>query len=172
MGCHTWFSVPLKTNKKEIIEKAQFMLDNEYSWMHESTKQMYQYAIDNELSEPCCELAYPENKSIDWKIYVDISDYSLMEYNKKNNTNFQSKYDLDEETRNSLESYSDEPRIGGYPDKIIHSYQEMLDFMEEGFINNEGEKYEFYYDENRYPIFIEGIKNFFEKHPDGIITFG
>jgi len=72
----------------------------------------------------------------------------------------------------SVSEISDEPRIGGYPDKVIHSEKEMLEFMGTGFTNDEGKHFDFYYDADRYDIFMKGIQTFFQKHPDGIITFG
>ena len=70
MGCHTWFSVPVVTDKKKILELAQEWLSND-KYLSESSKQMYQYAIDNELITPCLELAcntYNEN-NIRWKLF-------------------------------------------------------------------------------------------------------
>ena len=184
MGCHTWFSVPVVTDKKKILELAQEWLSND-KHISESSKQMYQYAIDNELITPCLELAcntYNENNieyndlSIvfdnKWILFKDVKDNSLCEYNKKNGTNYTSVYDDNVYNKIELECYSNEPRIGGYPDKIIESYQDMVDFMKTGFTDEDGKKYDFYYEEDRYNIFMNGIKLFFERHPKGVITFG
>jgi len=171
MGCHTWFSVPYKTDKKEIIEMAQKSLD-EWKECSDSDRQMYQYAIDMELVNPVCNLASGGNKNIGWKLYKDVQDWDLDNYNIDHGTNYDSRYHPDVYDKIDLESYSDEPRIGGYPDKVITSYQEMLDFMKTGFVDEEGIHHNFYYDEGRYPTFMKGIQEFFIKHPDGIITFG
>ena len=108
----------------------------------------------------------PMNNSI---IYTEILDL----YNKKHNLNFTQFSDvIDAIFYLYIESYSDEPRIGGYPGNIIKSYDEMVEFIKTGYTNSEGEKFEFYYEKERYPKFMEGIQQFFTKHPDGIITFG
>jgi len=169
MGCYTWFSVPYIKDKQKIKELAQENLNKSNSYS-ESSRKMDQYAIDNDLITPIFNLADLEHYDDTWVAYIDVSEWSLLEYNKLNNTNYTLQYD--NEIINKLENYGDEPRIGGYPDKIIHSYQEMLDFMKTGFTNEKGKKYDFYYDEDRYDIFMSNIKTFFEKHPDGIITFG
>lgn len=175
MGCHTWFYVPVLTKKEDIIKEAQKALD-ENKWLHPTEKQMYQYAIDNELNVPIKQLLSDyDDKDIDeWIMYQDVTEWSLNKYNKEQETNIE-RYDTEYHKliqTNIIECYSDEPRIGGYPETIIKSYQEMLDFMKTGYTNDEGKHYDFYYEEGRYPNFIEGIKTFFEKHPDGIITFG
>lgn len=77
--------------------------------MHSSTKQMYQYAIDNQLEQPCCELAYPGEFSENWTIYEDITDHSFRKYNELHNNEYKSKYDIKDD--NVIESYSNEPRI-------------------------------------------------------------
>lgn len=173
MGCHTWFSVPYKTDKKEIIELAQKWLDKT-DYISPGHRKMYQWVIDNEIEEPICELASFEtdcNRQSDWTLYKDIYDYTLEKYNRENKVNIQ-KYSEEAIKLTDIESYSDEPRIGGYPNKVIHSYDEMIDFMKVGYTNEEGEHYEFYIDENRKKMVMNGIKQFFINHPNGIITFG
>jgi hypothetical protein len=174
MGCHTWHSVPNGATKEEIIKKAQEYLASDSSkWMTESTHKMYQWAVDNELCEPCCSLAFPENSSIDWTVYLDITDWSLQQYNKEHGTNFESQYDAAFKKLNvQLEYYSDEPRIGGYPKDVIRSYDELVKAMETGLIGEDGTLHQFRYDESRKEAFMQGKREFFEKHPDGIITFG
>lgn len=173
MGCHTWFSVPYKTDKNEIIKLAQEWLDKA-EHISSGHKQMYQWAIDNEIEEPVCELASYEtdcNREFEWTLYKDVKDYSVEMYNLKNGTSIDI-YDYDACEEAKIENYSDEPRIGGYPERVIHSYDEMVDFMKTGFIDEEGRQRDFYYDENRKESFMGGIKTFFERHPKGIITFG
>ena len=201
MGCHTWFSVPFLTDKKEIIKLAQKYINSE-KYLSSSAKKMFQYAIDNELVDPCCQLACisPNKPGISqkdnnsWSLYLDIQDFSLLKYNEKNNTNI--KRYSDEFHKLKLETYSDEPRIGGYPDIIIKSYEEMCSFISTGYdgINyDENDKeipfhYDFYFSgeidwkngeksnlgvnqEYRDKI-LNDIKQFFINHPKGIITFG
>lgn len=173
MGCHTWFSVPYKTDKKEIIELAQKWL-NTVDHVSPGHKKMYQWAIDNEIVEPVCELATFETdcnrEGNDWVIYKDVTAYSVEKYNLEHGTNID-KYDYEARNAANIESYSDEPRIGGYPDKRIHSYDEMVEFMKTGHTNEYGH-YDFELDETRKEMVMNGIKQFFINHPQGIITFG
>lgn len=67
---------------------------------------------------------------------------------------------------------TDEPRIGGYPDTIIKSSDEMFKAMETGLINWEGKHFNFYWDKNREEYIRNNIVEFFNMHPDGIIEFG
>ena len=147
--------------------------------MSESTRKMYEYAIKEQLVDPCCGLAYPEYRNIGWTVYIGVEDWSLMQYNKKHRTNYKDKFDKRVYGKIKLESYSDEPRIGGYPPNVIRSYREMVRFMKTGYTETERvhgrlktKHYDFYYNKKRKPVFMKGIKTFFEKHPDGIITFG
>lgn len=172
MGCHTWFSVPVITDKNEIIKIAQDFIDSQK--LSNSMKKMYQYAVDNELIHPILELSttmytsrfkYHDNDK--WILYKDVKDWSIDKIKKETGIELDRfKYD------DRIEVYSDEPRIGGYPTNIIRSYDEMIEAMNIGIIDEEGKHLQFYWDKNRYEKIIEGIKTFFEKHPDGIITFG
>jgi hypothetical protein len=67
---------------------------------------------------------------------------------------------------------TDEPRIGGYPDTIIKSADEMFKAMETGLINWEGKHFNFYWDKEREDYIRNNITEFFKNHPDGIIEFG
>nr|QBM02707.1 hypothetical protein [uncultured archaeon] len=173
MGCHTWFSAPYETDKKKIINLAQEWL-NKTEYISAGHRKMYQWAIDNELEEPVCELATFEtecNRNENWILYKDIRNFSVEKYNKENGTSYY-KYDTFFDKNNVLESYSDEPRIGGYPDDIIHSYDEMVEFMKTGYTDKEGKHFDFHLDEDRKEMVMNGIKTFFTNHPQGIITFG
>ena len=70
------------------------------------------------------------------------------------------------------ENDNDEPRIGGYPDTIITSAEQMFEVMKTGLINWEGKHFNFRWDEERDEYIKNHIKTFFQKHPDGIIEFG
>lgn len=175
MGCHTWFSVPYKTDKEEILKLAQHWL-NKADHVSVGHKKMYQYAIENEIIEPVCELASYETDSshdveTEWILYKDIKNYSIEKYNLENDTTID-KYDDEACKKANIEYYSNEPRIGGYPDVIVKSYKEMVKFMETGFTDAEGKHHAFRYEENRKEAFMEGIKKFFINHPKGIISFG
>ncbi len=176
MGCHTWFSVPHTTGKNKIIKLAQDFLNSD-SFLHTAGhKQMYQYAIDNEITEPCCELAsflLPDANPCDnnWVLYQDFNHYLVDAYNLETNAGI-GYYDCGLQNIVGITRYSNEPRIGGYPDRIVRSYDDLLDFMSTGFDNSQGKHFDFYYDEDRYDKFMNDIKEFFINHPLGIIKFG
>lgn len=176
MGCHTWYSVPYKTDKQEIINLAQKWL-NEAKHISNGHKKMYQYAIDNEIIEPILELASFESDCSDrdntkWVLYKDVNTYYVEKYNKENNTNIEI-YDYEKIKSLNIQIYGNEPRIGGYPEEvIIHSFDQMIEFMKKGYTDEEGKHYDFYHDKNREPEIIDNIKHFFSNHPEGIITFG
>ena len=173
MGCHTWFSVPYKTDKKEIINIAQQWLNDSIE-LSDDYKKMYQFAIDNELEDPICELSEISTEcrmSDKWILYKGVKEFSLENYNKSHSTNY-GIYDDFFKDKDILESYSNEPRIGGYPDNIIRSYDEMVDFMYSGYVDKDGKKYDFRLDLDRKERVMEGMKTFFINHPLGVITFG
>lgn len=175
MGCHTWFSVPYKTDKKEIITLAQEWL-NKAGHISEGHKKMYQWAIDNEVPEPVCELASFDvdgNGNIDpkeWIIYKGVTCLAAENYNKEHGTSIET-YNYTEIDKLDIERYSNEPRISGYPDRVIRSYDDLVNFMSTGFDNEYGH-HDFIIDEDRKERVMEGIKTFFIKHPKGVITFG
>ena len=70
------------------------------------------------------------------------------------------------------ENGTDEPRIGGYPENVITSEDEMLEFIKTGFTREDGKHFGFHIEEERRDRIFRHIKDFFKKHPDGIITFG
>jgi hypothetical protein len=185
MGCHTHFSVPLIKGKEEILKQAQAYVNKFEKSL--SYKQLYQYAIDNELHDPVCDLVDGIHSS-NWVIYQTIGDWAVKQYNQFNGTNYKMYYDAPTKVRDSLEKYPDSPRIGGYPETIIRSYDEMVKAIETGlegeYYNCEKDNFDkrIYYFHFDTPDGIEevefknkimqGIKTFFELHPDGIITFG
>ena len=67
---------------------------------------------------------------------------------------------------------TDEPRIGGYPDTIIKSADEMFKAIETGLVNWEEKHFNFYWDKDREDYIRKNIVDFFNAHPDGIIEFG
>lgn len=67
---------------------------------------------------------------------------------------------------------SDEPRIGGYPETIIRSAEEMFKAMETGLTGSNGKHYNFFVEPGREKIIKDHINTFFQKYPDGIIEFG
>jgi hypothetical protein len=179
MGCHTWFSVPIVTDKKEIIRLAQEYLDRDSvslrPFISDGHMKMYQWAIDNEIDEVCCELAtiLTDYKVLgSWSLYQNIRYYSVDKYNRENGTKHDYYSHVFDVNPPIIETYSDEPRIGGYPDRIVRSYDDMVDFMKTGFVDDEGIQYDFRLDEDRAEKVMKDIKQFFINHPDGVITFG
>lgn len=179
MGCHTWYSVPVKTDKKEIIELAQKFLD-EHEFLSADHKKMYQFAINNELRDVVTELAsyVMDGKVIEgeWIVYLDERHFVINEYNKTVELAEQlDYYDFDKIDKIGLEWCGSEPRIGGYPDKIIRSYDEMIKFMDEGYhgtLHDKPHHHTFRMDDDRKDRIIGNIKRFFETYPQGVITFG
>ncbi len=90
MGCHTSFSVPFLNGVEEIKKSAQEYLDKQ-QWMTDSRIKMYQYAIDMELEDPCCELAAHHTLTAveweNWILYKRVTDASVDTYNKEHGTN-------------------------------------------------------------------------------------
>jgi len=70
------------------------------------------------------------------------------------------------------ENDSDEPRIGGYPDTIIRSADEMFKAMQTGLTNWENKHFHFRWEKEREEHIKNHIITFFQKYPDGIIEFG
>ena len=187
MGCHTWFYVPYENNKELTIQKAQEWLNSkEADYIDDDHRKMYQYAINAQLCNVCCKLAYLYPLScinIGWQIYIKIDQHVLNKYNEEHNTNYESLYstieDKDLYELLSSELYGDCPRIGGYPENIIKSYDEMVEFINTGYTDEDGEHYDFYHadevlieDKEALDRVLKVIKEFFTKHPQGVITFG
>ena len=150
MGCHTWYKIPAKITKEQIIEFAKKEIEKE--WYSEDYRKMYQYAIDNDLCDVCCDLAMCNaaahyHPSEGWKLYLNLD-------------------------------FGNNPRVGGYPDRIIHSYQEMCEFVKEGYTDEDGKHHIFYNcnsmitDNATLEDAMETPRRFFEQYPDGIVTFG
>lgn len=141
MGCHTWFKVPQVTDPEEI-KKYAFQHINKCGedgtpYFNSDQKKVMVFAINNSLSGFYGEYAAAEfygGSFINGIIYLDVEEWSLQnEYNPKNNTNYICKYDLSDTERLTLESYWDSPRIGGYPERLVTSYEDMKDFMRMGY---------------------------------------
>ena len=180
MGCHTWFYVPFLSDKEEIIKAAKEYLVKNKKYLTDDYMKMYEGAINNEIEEVISDLASELlncSREFPWELYMGIEDYSLLVYNQTHGTSYTRFGDdyakiQELEKEGHVESYSDEPRIGGYPENQIKSFDEMIAFMKEGFTDDKGKHFDFYYDEDRIEKVMENIKTFFEKHPKGLITFG
>lgn len=181
MGCHTWFYAPALEGKEEIIKLAQENLDENPDGYDESTVKMYQLAIDNELLTPCKVLAaygreyhkyYTLIRNGKWILYKEPAKIQLDNYNKINGTDI-SIYDVAEIQANKikLDYFPDDPRIDGYPDDIIDSYEKLIEVIETGLVDQYGELQEFYFTVDK-EYTLSKIKWFFDTYPGGVITFG
>jgi hypothetical protein len=150
MGCHTWYKVPVVKGEEEVKKELRANLERwrKASWW------------DAE-----CEAEVPKRlqaiETLDPEWLDGGSDYYFYVVNGV--PGLYRRYEGD----------SDEPRIGGYPDTIITSADQMFAFMRSGFYSDYYKKH-FYFapDGDRTERVRELITTFFQKHPDGIITFG
>lgn len=176
MGCHTSFLVPFIDGRENIIQFAKHALKQAYKNTPNDPEfgeisDILDGNDDQQIQEMC--FLFGDIKEIEnWVAYQDVETNSVNEYNRLNGTNYHKNSKFVQENWELFEYYSDEPRISGYPDKIIHSYEEMLCFVLSGFIDDKGFHHHFYFDKDREVRIWRGIKEFFTKHPDGIITFG
>lgn len=179
MGCHTWYKIPYITGKEEIKKIAQDAINEwkQKGQLEESRYKMYQYAIDEELICPACELATSPTDTQhedpkEWILYAEVERPAIDEINEVHGTEYTRLYHLLKEHEIEIETWHDDVRIGGYPDWIIRSYEGLLEKIETGYIDEDGEHYSFYYADDNKEKALEKVKRFFQKYPDGIITFG
>ena len=149
MGCHTWYKKLVTNNQEEIVKRVRDVIavSKHYDW-HEFTNLKDLFESNEEWIQEIAECVYD---SVDGLVNVN-GTYGI--YDVANG------YD------------TDEPRIGGYPDTIIKSADEMFKAMEDGLIGWQGNHFNFYWDESRDERIRKNIIEFFKAHPDGIIEFG
>jgi hypothetical protein len=149
MGCHTWYKKLVTNNQDEVVKKVKdaIIVSRYYNW--------YEFTSLTDLfeSNECWEQEIAEY------VYDSVNDLIKVNgvfgiYKSANG------YD------------ADEPRIGGYPDTIIKSAEEMFAAMEYGLIGWQGLHYNFYFSKDREEYIKKNIVDFFNAHPDGIIKFG
>ena len=176
MGCHTQYLVPVVHGIEAIKQLALEYLNRNDRYLHLSSRQMYEYAIANDLYEPIMEMACNNYESKctwadddQWVLYKEANHVAVEEYNRVHGTNYRSWMTMQEI---QIDWYGDEPRIGGYPERVIRSYEDMVDFMATGFTKENGDHCNFYYAPERYDHIMAMIRRFFINHPTGIITFG
>ena len=147
MGCHTWFSVPFITDKEKIKQDALEELNREDFPYSAQEKQMYQYAIEQDLDDIIVRIAICNSKysnkgilhTANGKVYIDCKNYH------------------------------DAFRCYGYPLNILKSLEEAIDFINTyEYKDRNGDIHKCETSEHTIPTITE----FFEKYPDGIITFG
>ena len=174
MGCHTWFSVPFITDKEKIKQDALEELNRvEYPYT-EQEKKMYKYAIKQDLDQIIAEIACSKyyklhTKAVSGIIYIDANDAEVERYNKENNINL-NRFDNYKDVQNlNLKFWGNAFRCAGYPKIILRSLKETIDFINTyEFTDDDGNIHKCETSEHTIPTITE----FFEKYPDGIITFG
>lgn len=145
MGCHTWFSVPFITDKEKIKQDALEELERKDYPYRAQEKKMYQYAIEQDLDHIIASIAANNAK---YSQLLIVKDGLLYEEN---------------------DQYHDVFRCSGYPTIILRSLEETIDFINTyEFTDGNGNIHKCETSEHTIPIITE----FFEKYPDGIITFG
>lgn len=150
MGCHTWYKVPVAKGRDavtvKILENLSELRSKDW-WNDECEKEAKE--CERALKEWDTELL--EEYITNYYFYV-IKGVPMLFKHYENDT--------------------DEPRIGGYPENVITSEDEMLEFIKTGFTREDGKHFDFHIGEERRDRIFRHIKDFFKKHPDGIITFG
>ena len=149
MGCHTWYKKLVINNQEEIVKRVRdvIMLSKHYDWYEViSLKDLFER--NEEWVKEIAEYVYD---SVDGLVSVN-GVFGIYDGADGYNIN--------------------QPRIGGYPDTIITSAEEMFKAMEVGLIGCQGNHYNFYWDESRDETIKNNIIEFFKAHPDGIIKFG
>ena len=149
MGCHTWYKKLVTNNQEEIVKRVidVIAVSKHYDW-YEFTNLKDLFESNEEWVQEIAAYVYD---SVDGLVNVN-GTYGI--YDVAND------YD------------TDEPRIGGYPDTIIKSADEMFKAMEDGLIGWQGNHFNFYWDESRDERIRKNIIEFFKAYPDGIIGFG
>ena len=154
MGCHTWYRKPFikgKENVQKYLRDEIDILRKKDWWKDENEQEAIKSLeaielLDEKMSEELLECL--------------ILDHTLEFINGEPVIFI------------GYENDSDEPRIGGYPDTIIKSAEEMFKAMETGLINWQGKHFNFSYPKEREEHIKNHITEFFNKYPDGIIEFG
>ena len=169
MGCHTWFYKRLENppSKEEMVSKLSTLFNEELNYIKNNpykdefgdslTNEEYTYKLN--FFENCLKVVtdniefYDENfddkKITIESLYCHFSYDDIILYHK-------GKFYVDSD------EYHDLFRKYGYPDDVLESYQETLDY-----INNPDNNCIIYYDGC-----YDKLKEYWEKYPDGIICFG
>jgi hypothetical protein len=155
MGCHTWYRKPLIKGKENVQKYLREKIDasRKKDWWNDECENeaiISLLAID----------ALDENMDEELSEYLTLDDTLL----------FINREPIIFVAANGYDT--DEPRIGGYPDTIIRSVDEMLNAMETGLVNWQEKHFNFYWDKDKEEYIRKNIVDFFNAHPDGIIEFG
>ena len=155
MGCHTWYRKPLVKGKENVQKYLRDKIDElrKKDWWNEECEGEALISLEA-ISQ------LDPNMDEDLLDRVCINDHLRFIDNEPVIFVGATGYD------------TDEPRIGGYPDTVIKSADEMFKAMETGLTNWEGKHYNFSWDKEREDRIRKNIIQFFKNHPDGIIEFG
>lgn len=171
MGCHTWFFK--RADPQPTWEEVKnFKLD-----YIDRSIELHQQMIDGTLDPDMAE-AYPEWNKECGERYIPIYERMRRMVEKDlcklavchgysyndNLTHFSNEKEVFYYEDNTLPH--DLFRIGGYPDDLLFSFEETLDFIER---YNKKYDYEVKFDR------LDGmqrLKDFWNEHPDGMIHFG
>ena len=155
MGCHTWYRIPLVKGKENIQQyvREKIDADRKQEWWNDKCEEEAVLTIKaiTDLDE-----------NMDENSAILLGAYYNIEFINKEPIIYINAYAYD----------IDEPRVGGYPDTIIKSADEMFKAMENGVIDSKGNICNFYWDKDRDSYIRNNIIGFFNSHPDGIIEFG
>jgi hypothetical protein len=155
MGCHTWYKRPLVKGKENVQKYLREKIDimRKKDWWDDGCEKEAILSL-NAIG------VLDENMDEELKDLLTLDNH--LEFINSEPTIFvgANGYDIDE------------PRIGGYPDTIIKSADEMFEVMETGLVNWEGKHFNFYWDKERDDYIRNNIIEFFKNNPDGIIRFG
>lgn len=148
MGCHTWYKNLVTNDQEEILKIINDVLtiSKNYDWYKVTNVNEF-FNSEEEWLEPIIDYVY------------DSLDYQIEEVNGT--------WGLYKDV-----GIVDEPRINGYPEAIITSADEMFKAMENGLEGCNGGIFKFNHDPEDENRIKKMIKDFFEKYPYGIITFG
>jgi hypothetical protein len=169
MGCHTHYHIPLVKGKENIINHLKEKNENyrKKDWWDEECEKEHQYF----LSLGGYDVLNFDYDFSDVKDYKEGDSYDIVSYGVHS-------VELISKVNNDYVLYkgvqlSDEPRIGGYPETIIKSADEMFEAIEKGLYSESlGKQVFFHIDNDRKEYVYNMINNFFKENPEGIIIFG
>lgn len=182
MGCHTWFSRPLKDEEFQLMKDwapndiLRLTKDEEYGlddkWLYNLLMKSYNENIPCVFGKYWYELGYGcynpkfidihgseiSIHTIECKLFVDMSfNWDICE-NKYGVALTKFKFASKDEELN-FPYFHDVFRIGRYPRKVIHNRRELRRYL--------GKRY---FELTEFQL--QRVSKFFEMYPGGVITFG
>lgn len=167
MGCHTWFYKKFEINESKVLDDLKNCINTEvqffYDVIHDKPK--VQEWLDKYYDIPYEEAYKNLHYYEDLKHKIDNNLLSTVElYNTYSELGIQNdivEYVEDKGWFIDVDEYHDLFRKGGYPEIKLFSLQETLDY-----INNPDNFCTIY------EYTLQGLNEFWNKYPDGMITFG